>query len=298
MSRPELRILSLGGVGDAVLLTACIREWRQQHPEGRLITYCADEKLREVLLGNPHIDSLRLVGRWRFWLHGLVPVLRRRFFKRVAAANYGTIFPSVSYTISAARIIAELLGIKMNDDTMEIHLSEEEMRMGREHLVGLRNPVAFHTRATSTQNKLWTDESWQTLVQNCPEYTFVQVGDRVEPPVSGAVDLRGLPLREAFATIKHCSALVGLESAFAHAAAALGVPAVVLFGPSNPEVWGHPTAINLYARRRCSPCIDTLGRSQCPYDRACMRSIQVQEVSTSLAKVLAARGVLSPHERS
>ena len=55
------------------------------------------------------------------------------------------------------------------------------------------------------------------------------LGDRFIP----APERSGL--EENLAILSRCRAFVGLDSGFSHAAAALGVPTIALFGPSDPE---------------------------------------------------------------
>jgi ADP-heptose:LPS heptosyltransferase len=82
---------------------------------------------------------------------------------------------------------------------------------------------------------------WEALVASHPELTFVQLGSREESPIRGTVDMRGeTSVRESVALLRHALAFVGVASFLAHATNATGTPAVVLFGPSAPNVWAHP----------------------------------------------------------
>jgi ADP-heptose:LPS heptosyltransferase len=47
----------------------------------------------------------------------------------------------------------------------------------------------------------------------------------------------GAPLRDVAGLVREASLFVGNDSGPAHVAAAFGVPEVVLFGPSDAEVW-------------------------------------------------------------
>ncbi|MBI4641752.1 MAG: glycosyltransferase family 9 protein, partial [Candidatus Tectomicrobia bacterium] len=49
--------------------------------------------------------------------------------------------------------------------------------------------------------------------------------------------VRDRSLREMAAILACCDLFVGNDSGFAHMAAALGVPSVVIFGPTDPDVW-------------------------------------------------------------
>jgi ADP-heptose:LPS heptosyltransferase len=46
-------------------------------------------------------------------------------------------------------------------------------------------------------------------------------------------------LRESLGVLTHLNLFVGGDTAIMHAAAALGVPTVALFGPTNAHKWGN-----------------------------------------------------------
>ena len=64
---------------------------------------------------------------------------------------------------------------------------------------------------------------------------------QIEPPVlNRTVDLTGkLTLRQSLAALSYCSAFIGNDTAIRHAAVALGVPSLALFGPTNACKWGN-----------------------------------------------------------
>ena len=72
------------------------------------------------------------------------------------------------------------------------------------------------------------------------------------------IRVSGYPLREAFALAGGCAVLVAPDSAFVHLSAALSLPCVALFGPTDGKVRtaDYPRCRFLDARRdlRCVPC--------------------------------------------
>jgi ADP-heptose:LPS heptosyltransferase len=281
MREPALHIIASGGIGDTILVTPCIRQWKRNFPNGRLIVHCADALLKDVLLHNPHIDSLRLMRADR----DSVPSYRSRrgrgdrYFTPI---TYSNLYPSISYKVSASHIFAEMLGISLEDAKPEIYVTSTEISLARTRLSDFPTPIVIHTTGSSSENKNWLNDRWEAVVRSFPACTFIQLGSLHEALIDGVVDYRGLKLRESMAILQACRAFVGVDSAMSHAAAAFRVPSVVLFGPSTPDVWGHPDAINLYARIRCSPCIDILRFGTCPYSRECMRTITSASVERAL----------------
>jgi hypothetical protein len=49
-------------------------------------------------------------------------------------------------------------------------------------------------------------------------------------------------------------------------------------------IWGHQNNINLFKDVSCSPCLDVLRSSKCPYNGECMHHISVEDVKNALKK--------------
>jgi heptosyltransferase II len=105
---------------------------------------------------------------------------------------------------------------------------------------------------------------------------------KLHPVLGPDLDLAGLA-----AVVAHLDLLVTNDSGPMHLAAAMGVPCLALFGPTDPRRTapagaGHQV---LYTDRWCSPCF----RRRCPLvHQKCLRDIDVARV------VETARGMLEP----
>lgn len=87
--------------------------------------------------------------------------------------------------------------------------------------------------------------------------------------------------------LPHCSALLGCDGEVAHLAAHVGLPAVVIFGPNEPE-WKRPLGKQSRLVREhvaCSPCFLT----KCPLDLRCQNEVGVERVVSELEGALAGR---------
>ncbi len=94
-------------------------------------------------------------------------------------------------------------------------------------------------------------------------------------------------LEQVLSRLPSCSALVSSDNELAHLAAHVGLPAVVVFGPNEPE-WKRPLGKQSRVVRdhvACSPCYLT----QCPLDMRCQDGVSVQMVLTQLEAALAER---------
>ena len=112
------------------------------------------------------------------------------------------------------------------------------------------------------------------------------VADEVREQLPGPVaDLVGrTSLREALGVLSQLNLLVTNDSGLMHAAAALSVPLVALFGSTDPTATGPFTSRATVIRhpRPCSPCF----QRTCDEGYACLTDISVDEV-TAAARALA-----------
>ncbi|HZP01907.1 MAG TPA: glycosyltransferase family 9 protein, partial [Terriglobia bacterium] len=100
-------------------------------------------------------------------------------------------------------------------------------------------------------------------------------------------------LRQLMALLARCHLLVTNDSGPMHLAAALGLPLVAIFGSTNERATGpvSPRARIVKRQVECSPC----GLRVCPIDFRCMNSITVEDVYSTVARLIDELGVT--HER-
>jgi ADP-heptose:LPS heptosyltransferase len=275
------RLVTWGGIGDVLLMTPAIRAFKQRDPSCSIHVYCEHKLHREVLKNNPYIDRLIFVGRWG---RAALQVISERKWMTFRWANFWVLAPGLLYNNPAAQVVGEKLGLGINDTQLDCFLTEEEAAEARKITSQYRNPVIININSNSSRNKHWPIENWERLVLNNPQYDFLQLGLAREEPVRGAKNLLGkTTLRQSLGIVKAAKAFVGVDSSMAHVAAAFRIPAVVLFGPSSPNVYGHAASRNLYNAPRCSPCMEIIGNVACPYGKPCMTNITVSDVEQALS---------------
>jgi ADP-heptose:LPS heptosyltransferase len=287
MRGSTIRIVSSGGVGDALLTTPLFRAIKEQRPGSRIAVYSVSSGHYDVFLNNPYIDSLKRLNPVRKVMGTLLTKFKLiRPFRPI----YGNLVPSLYYSKNATEIIAEMFGIMLEHKQVMVFLSREEDEAGKRLVSQYSMPIAIHVTSHYTRNQHWPISHWTELVRRNPQYTFLQLGLPSEQLIPGVIDLRGrISLRMQLAVLKHVSAFVGVVSAFAHATNAFGTPGVVFYGPSTPKIWGHPNNHNLDLGLPCSPCVDILRWVACPYGAPCMSGISVPEVEQALKQQLARR---------
>lgn len=274
--RPNIGVKTWGGIGDGLMATPALAALRKKYPDSEIRVLC-NKNHEPILRNNPDIDY--------FSVSPDESALNEEEVDILFDANYGKLKPSLNYDKHAAKIIGDLLDVEVEDVTPKIILTKEEEEKAKKIVSKYKNPVAIHITSKCSSNQEWSLKNWNKLIEKMKDHTFIQLGLADEPLVEGAVDLRGkTSIREAIAVVKHCKFFVGVDSFLQHAAAAVRTKGIVLFGPSNPEIWGYDNNINLYKKIKCSPCIDELGGEECPHGKKCMKKLSVREVKNSIDK--------------
>jgi len=122
-----------------------------------------------------------------------------------------------------------------------LDLPEADEGVGRGPGGPPHNYAIIHPFAT-TAGKTWPASEFlavaQHLKQSRLEPVFIGGGSDDFSPFRAFRAISGAPLSEIKSLMAGASLFVGNDSGPAHMAAALGVPAVVIFGDSDPAIWG------------------------------------------------------------
>jgi hypothetical protein len=270
-SLPEL-ILHFGTtLGDDLLCTAVLRELRIRR---RHRTWMMS-KHPGLFMHNTDVDQI-------------VPVDNRY---RGLARRIGAKFIDLKYcdrdsdndqdTVPPSHIIAELCrcaGIQ-GSVTIRPYLS---LRPEERHIDYSDRRIAIHSTGVSATcpmlNKEWRPERFQKVVKALRrDFEFVQLGAITDPPLEGAIDMRGKTcIREAAAIFASSRLFVGLEGFVMHLARAVNRRSVIVYGGrSLPSQTGYPCNENLSTRLPCSPCWRW---NSCDYGRRCLSVITSDHV--------------------
>jgi lipopolysaccharide heptosyltransferase I len=171
--------------------------------------------------------------------------------------------------------------------------------------------VCFVHPGTRRETKLWPAERFAALLDRLtatPGYRVVLIGGENERnqfdnggSETGArpIDLMGrTTLPQLVALTRRAAGLVTNDSGPMHLAAALGIPVVALFGPTDPRRVGPYGSGHVVLRKDvdCSRC----SRHRCVKNSQCMKAIQVDEVYAAVTgrlKRTAGNEQQTPHER-
>ena len=270
-------IFMIGGLGDCLLHTPSFEEMFNKNKQKPLV-YIFHQPHYDILLNNPFCIP-KLISKIKF------DELKKK--EKKEPLFYGDLLPSISSSESASILIAQLYQLSKTKDNLQLFLDPKEMLWGKSFTSQFSYPIAFNPTSQCSKNQEWITERWAHLINNFPDFTFIQLGLESEELIQGAFDYRGVgSLREQLSILSNSNFYIGVESFWAHACSALNVPGIILFGDSNPEIWGHENNINIYKRLSCSPCIDWIGGDNCPYDKKCMSDIGIEEVADAINSLI------------
>lgn len=278
--RPDVFINAIGaGIGDDLLCTAMLRELR-----ARRVTNVWLTTRYPALFG--HSPDLRVV----------VPPLGRydrlvqQLGTRIVYPWYTSYHPGYDRDdpMPEQHIIAVMCQKAGITGPIALRpyltLTQGELQAGRlvmrQVAIQSSGLVAKH----SMLNKNWPLERYREVVAALQgEFNFVQVGSRDDPPLPGAVDLRGkTSLRETAAVLAGSLAFVGQVGLLMHLARAVDCRSVIVYGGrETPEQSGYVSNENIYTALPCSPCWRL---NACPIERACLTSIGVDAVIAGLRR--------------
>lgn len=90
---------------------------------------------------------------------------------------------------------------------------------------------------------------WKKLIAMLPNEHIIQIGLEGEEQL--VPDFRkGLSMKELSALVLECDLWISIDSFLQHLAWTLGKPGIVLFGVSDPNIFGHKENINLLKDRK------------------------------------------------
>jgi ADP-heptose:LPS heptosyltransferase len=166
-----------------------------------------------------------------------------------------------------------------------IEIAPEHVEWARKYVPRDKIMVEPHVKGRhSADNKAWDWRRWQALANAVPAGTLLQCVPPCRAGLQGISVIVTPSFAHAVAALAQSRGLVTTEGGLHHAAAALGKPAVVLFGAFNlPENFGYADHVNIH-----EPDPEGLGqRKSHPACRAAMERITVARVLEAMERAFA-----------
>jgi len=252
-------VLRLRSLGDCVLLTPALEILKRARPDLR-VGVVVEDAFAEVFHGNPDVDTLlgpRLRAVKSFQpelclnLHGGTRSLRLTALSGARwRAGFGHFRFGLVHNVKIPRA-QEILGEERVVHTAE-HMASAMFFLGAprveiprarvfvdpgQPLIG--PPYAVIHPLASEPGKTWPAEKFLAAARQLRmKCIFVAGAGQDLAAFREFRTLVGAPLTQLKRLLARASLFVGNDSGPAHMAAALGVPTVVVFGNSDPRIWG------------------------------------------------------------
>ncbi len=216
--------------------------------------------------------------------------------------------PDLSQGISLQTLQKKILKsahIPWEETEKTIFLNSEDLRQARELLDTLNNQTggvrpwwAIHP-GSGSPHKNWPWERFLEVAlaisnqkQIQPLFLFGPVEEEAPKEMVKAIEAQGFPILNRSAlpilagVLSHCVGYLGNDSGVSHLAAALGIPTVNLFGPTDPAYWspegGNVTILT--SALPCAPCSPEAVKL-CP-EKECLLSLSVNMVLDRILAVV------------
>lgn len=279
---PRILVIRGGAIGDFILTLPAIRLIRENFPECHLeilgyrhIAALAEGRFyadatRSIEYGpmaaffNPRAEldpelsayfaSFQQVISYIFDPDGLF----EGGLRRAGVKNLITGSPKLTDDNHAAKQLArplEEMALWLEDPAAVFFPSATDLVAADVRLKNTEKPwIALHP-GSGGERKNWPLENWRRLYAALRklrpsahflivggESDFAQLGDFRAFAGDRTTFLESLPLPELGAILSRCSLFLGHDSGISHLAAAAGAPSLLLFGPTDPDVWAPANA--------------------------------------------------------
>lgn len=174
--------------------------------------------------------------------------------RRAGVKNFLPAYAKLDDSEHAARQLArplQSLALYLEDHAATIHPSEEDRAFAAAFLGAITGPVIAIHPGSGSAKKNWPIERWRELgaclLARDRSARLLLVGGEADAAQLAALThawprgevqiARDLPLPSLAAVFARCALFLGHDSGISHLAAAVGTRCVLLFGPTDPEIW-------------------------------------------------------------
>ena len=281
MGRPDYTIYFGAGIGDDLLCTAVAHELKKRGA-GRIVICSRHPGLFEhstdiaAVYNYPQIVTGRL-ARWGY---------------RTLVPQFSTYDPKTDRDDFPPGHMIEIM-CRMAGISGEIELRPYLTLTDAERAKGQmqENQAVIQSAGLGLmKNKDWFPDRYQAVCdQLAGSLNMIQLGLASDPPISGALDLRGnTTLRESAAILARSRVFIGQVGLLMHLARAVDTRSVIVYGGrEDPAVSGYLANENLVGRTPCSYCWQ---RNRCDFGHECMQMIAADPVIAAVRRVLERAG--------
>lgn len=293
--RPARQCIALhrpGAIGDILMTLNLVPTLREAHPDAEITYFCAGPYAVPDALG------------WLMAQAGVdlvldcaaLPAWRKRYDRVIDLIGYPLAegYPERPMQKHLLEYFAAELGLEAKLPALEARKPKRPIDLPPAY-------ASLQVHAGWSRYKEWPLARWNELLARADLPPFVQIGAADCELVRGAIDARGLNLRQSIAIVANATLHVGIDSFGNHLTNYFWregnhirrVPGVILWGSTQWEAAGYPQNVNISYRPSCGPCfredpkISRMPRGPCinlSHDgtHRCMERIEVAEVAEAV----------------
>jgi len=275
VSRPSILVIRGGAIGDFLLTLPALRLLREGFPDCRIeiVGYrhiCAVAEGRYYAEATRSIEYAPMAGFFNprsqldpglsSYFSGFGQVISYLFdpdgffegsLRRCGVKNLIVGDPRVTGSVHAARHLAapmESLALFLEEEAAQVFPSSADRAEAAALLEGLPEPVVAVHPGSGSEKKNWPLPAWTDLIGSLSAAgaTVVVVTGESDQPRAAALRstvpervkfLSQPPLPALAAVFERCAFYIGHDTGISHLAAAAGAECLLLFGPTDPDVW-------------------------------------------------------------
>ncbi|MCX6168977.1 MAG: glycosyltransferase family 9 protein [Ignavibacteriales bacterium] len=317
----KILIIRLSSLGDILLSTPVIRSIKRKFSASQ-IDFVVKKQFKDALLYNPNISNLiiyekenakQLKNNLKIGKYDLVIDLQNNFrsnnltsgirvqirrFKKPSMRKLLLVWFKINFLKNIKTIserYAETAGVDIDNNELELFFPQDiktELNDDKNY-IGLC-PGSKHF------TKRWPSEYFIELGNKLAEQGFIivllggkddkELCETISAKIEGSINLQNEDLLlQTAAEMKHCKVIITNDSGLMHAASAVGITLISIFGSTVREFGFMPTGQqNLILENKllsCRPC-SHIGRSSCPKKHfKCMKEITPEFVLSQINNI-------------
>jgi ADP-heptose:LPS heptosyltransferase/GT2 family glycosyltransferase len=281
--QPGIHINLTHAIGDVIAATPAIAELRQKYLDRNVTIWHPYAK--HVFEANPNIDYI------------CTSVFDGQRTMRFEESVYGWMARN-NWTGHIANAYAKIFGVPEIDNPIPQLYGIEPADWLQNYVVIMPGSNAkIYDFSDYSRTKCWDNANWEQLVEWLKTEYGVEViqlsGKEVPDAISNARLVNDLEYRDSFRVIAGARALISIDTMGAHVSAALDIPSVVLWGRTDPSVYGYTKNNIVNLSRQCpkqKPCQGgndyQQDRSSCPIAGHPCMAHDIDEVQSAIRSVM------------
>lgn len=250
-------------IGDAILTTGTLSWLVQHYPNAEFTIVCSNFNA-DLFVGVPRLKNLIIVTKkkWKYHWFEVWQKCRQTYWNIIIDYPNTTISRFLPHQFIYIRqmtskkehkLIQNSAVINIEPQSPHIWLIDQEKKKAS-LLLSDKKIILAICPTSNEKEKTWPIQNFIELISNitCKNHilydAYIMIiaaaheGEQLKPlvgslPPSKTINLIGSNLQFAAACLTYATIYIGNDSGIMHLSAALGLPTLGLFGPSNPLLW-------------------------------------------------------------